>query len=247
MRYLPRDVPAPLNRCERMRRLPTPPFPYCAMNTEQARFNMIEQQIRPWDVLDPSVLALLAIVKREDFVPPEHRALAFMDLEVPLAEGQCMLSPKVEARLLQELVLHKHERVLEIGTGSGHMAALLAHKAQQVVSLEIRPALARQARINLQRAAVVNVDVREASGATDLAHDAAFDAIVLSGSVAEVPQALLEQLKPGGRLIAIVGQEPVMQALLVTRSAAAGFGRTQLFDTVAPRLDGFGEPSRFRF
>ena len=116
------------------------------MNIEQARFNMIEQQIRPWDVLDQSVLSLLSVVKREDFVPEAHRNLAFMDLEVPLPEGQCMLSPKVEARLLQELQVHKHERVLEIGAGSGHMAALLAHKAQHVTTLEIRPALARFSR-----------------------------------------------------------------------------------------------------
>ncbi len=226
---------------------PAPGHLFRPMNTEHARFNMIEQQIRPWDVLDPVVLALLAIVKREDFVPPEHRALAFVDMEVPLDEGQCMLSPKVEARLLQELALRKHEHVLEVGTGSGHMAALLAHRAQHVLTLEIRPALARQARINLQRAAVVNVEVREADGAHGLAELAPFDAIVLSGSVAAVPQGLLEQLKPGGRLVAIVGSEPVMQARLFTRSATSGFSSTELFDTVAPRLDGFSEPSRFRF
>ncbi|HEY1391866.1 MAG TPA: protein-L-isoaspartate O-methyltransferase, partial [Methylibium sp.] len=176
------------------------------MNIEQARFNMIEQQIRPWDVLDTSVLSLLAIVKREDFVPAAQRALAFMDLEVPLADGQVMLSPKVEARMLQELAPARHELVLEVGTGSGYMAALLAHKAQRVVSLEIRPKLAAFARQNLQRAAVLNVEVREADGAKGYAAEAPFDAIVLSGSVAEVPQALLNQLKIGGRLIAIVGE-----------------------------------------
>lgn len=218
------------------------------MNVEQARFNMIEQQIRPWDVLDPSVLSLLAIVRREDFVPAAHRALAFMDLEVPLAEGQRMLAPKVEARLLQELSPAKHERVLEVGTGSGHMAALLAHKAQRVISLEVRPALARQARINLQRAAVVNVEVRDADGAEGLADEAPFDCILLSGSVAKVPQALFDQLKPGGRLAAIVGEEPVMRAMLYTRSATGdGLRAVELFDTVAPRLDGFGEAPRFRF
>jgi protein-L-isoaspartate(D-aspartate) O-methyltransferase len=217
------------------------------MNIEQARFNMIEQQIRPWDVLDGSVLSLLAVVRREDFVPPEHRALAFMDLEVPLPEGQCMLAPKVEARLLQELDVHKHERVLEIGAGSGFMAALLAHKAQQVLSLEIRPALAAFAIANLRRAAVSNAEVRCANGAENVADGAPYDAILLSGSVAEVPHGLLAQLKPGGRLVAIEGFEPVMRAVQYTRNTAEGWHKTVLFDTVAPRLQGFGEPSAFVF
>ncbi|HEU4458086.1 MAG TPA: protein-L-isoaspartate O-methyltransferase [Methylibium sp.] len=217
------------------------------MNIEQARFNMIEQQIRPWDVLDPSVLSLLAVVRRESFVPADCKALAFADMELPLAEGQRMLSPKVEARLLQELGLRRHERVLEIGTGSGHMAALLAHQAREVITLEIRPALAHQAMLNLQRAAVVNAEVREADGVRGLPDEAPFDAIVLSGSVAQLPEALLAQLKTGGRLIAIVGDEPVMRAVLATRRGPEAFERVELFDTVAPRLDGFGEPSRFRF
>ncbi len=217
------------------------------MNLEQARFNMIEQQIRPWEVLDASVLELLAIVKREQFVRPEHRALAFMDMELPLPDGQRMLAPRVEARLLQELALQRHERVLEIGAGSGHMAALLAHKAQHVISLEIRPALAAFAADNLRRAAVVNAEVRHADGARGLPGDGPFDAILLSGSVADVPATLLAQLKPGGRLAAIVGQEPMMRAVLVTRSGADAFHRAALFDTVAPRLDGFAEASKFSF
>ena len=217
------------------------------MNIEQARFNMIEQQIRPWDVLDSSVLSLLAEVRREDFVPEAHRALAFMDLEVPLPEGQSMLAPKVEARLLQELAVHKHERVLEIGAGSGYMAALLAHKAQHVTTLEIRPALARYAAERLRRAAVTNAEVLEADGVQGLPERAPFDVILLSGSVSAVPQALLDQLKTGGRLAAIVGQEPVMRAVLGRRSAPDAFHRVELFDTVAPRLQGFGEPSAFSF
>ncbi|MDE2160119.1 MAG: protein-L-isoaspartate O-methyltransferase [Burkholderiales bacterium] len=217
------------------------------MNIEQARFNMIEQQIRPWDVLDPGVLELLAVVKREDFVPPEHRALAFVDTEVPLPAGQCMLAPKVEARLLQELAVHKHERVLEIGAGSGYMAALLAHKAQHVITLEIDAALARLATANLQRAGVMNATVIHADGAIGWPGEAPFDVIVLSGSVAEVPDALLAQLKVGGRLSAIVGFEPVMRAVLITRSGDQGLERRVLFDTVAQRLQGFAEPSRFNF
>lgn len=217
------------------------------MNIEQARFNMIEQQIRPWDVLDQGVLSLLAVVKREDFVPAAYRSLAFVDTEVPLPHGQFMLAPKVEARLLQELEVHKHERVLEIGAGSGHMAALLGHKAQQVTTLEIVPELADLARSNLQRARVMNVNVRQADGSRGLPEEGPFDVILLSGSVAEVPQPLLSQLKVGGRLAAVVGQQPIMRATLVTRSAEHGFSSVELFDTVAPRLSGFDEPSRFRF
>ncbi len=217
------------------------------MNIEQARFNMIEQQIRPWDVLDPAVLSLLGAVRREDFVPAAHRSMAFVDTEVPLPDGQCMLAPRVEARLLQELALHKHERVLEVGAGSGFMAALLAHRSQHVTTLELRPALARMASANLRRAGVMNATVRELDGAHGLPAEAPFDAIVLSGSVAAVPQQLLDQLKLGGRLVAIVGGQPVMQAVLYTRDSEQGCAKEILFDTVAPRLSGFAEPSRFRF
>ena len=219
------------------------------MNIEQARFNMIEQQIRPWEVLDQSVLSLLSIVKREDFVPPAMRALAFVDTQVPLPHGRSMLEPKVEARVLQELAVQRHERVLEIGAGSGYMAALLAHKAQHVTTVEIDPELARFAGDNLRRARVMNVRVVEGDASAGLIVDGPFDVIVLSGSVAEVPRALLGQLKPGGRLSAIVGQLPMMHAVLVTRGADEGAGHStvELFDTVAPRLIGFGEPSRFTF
>jgi protein-L-isoaspartate(D-aspartate) O-methyltransferase len=217
------------------------------MNIEQARFNMIEQQIRPWDVLDPGVLSLLSMVRREDFIAPAYRAMAFVDTEVPLPEGQSMLAPRVEARLLQELALHKHERVLEIGAGSGFMAALLAHRSQHVTSLEIRPALVRLAADNLRRAGVMNAVVREADGSRGFVAEAPFDAILLSGSVYAVPQQLLDQLKIGGRLAAIVGEQPVMRATLYTRSSEQGFAQRVLFDTVAPRLEGFDEPSRFRF
>jgi protein-L-isoaspartate(D-aspartate) O-methyltransferase len=217
------------------------------MNTEQARFNMIEQQIRPWDVLDQSVLSLLAVVKREDFVPPAYRALAFVDTEVPLPCGQSMLAPKVEARLLQELSVHKHERVLEVGTGSGYMAALLAHKAQHVVTLEIHPELVEIAQANLRRDGSMNVSVRQADGSRGLPDEGPFDAILLSGSVAEVPPGLLAQLKVGGRLAAVVGQLPIMRATLFTRSSEHDFASVELFDTVAPRLSGFEEPPRFKF
>ena len=217
------------------------------MNTELARRNMIEQQIRPWEVLDQDVLSLLAVVRREEFVPPAYRALAFVDTEVPLPGGQCMLAPKVEARLLQDVAVQPHERVLEIGAGSGHMAALLAHRAEHVTTLEILPQLAELAAANLRRAGVNNVRVVDADGARGLPGAGPFHAIVLSGSVAAVPQTLLDQLAVGGRLIAVVGNEPVMRATLVTRVGEREFRSTELFDTVAQRLVGFDEPPRFRF
>ena len=217
------------------------------MSIEQARFNMIEQQIRPWDVLDQGVLSLLAVVKREDFVPAEHRAKAFFDTEIPLGHGQFMLAPRVEARFLQELDVRKHERVLEIGTGSGYMAALLAHKAREVVSVELQPELAKAAIANLRRASITNAVVLEGDASKGLPTQGPFDVIVLSGSVAAVPKALLAELKVGGRLIAIVGQEPVMRATIVTRVGEQEFRNVEVFDTVAPRLSGFDEPSRFTF
>ncbi len=219
------------------------------MNVEQARFNMIEQQIRPWNVLDAQVLDLLSVVRREDFVPAAHRALAFADMELPLGSepGQCMLAPKVEARMLQDLAVLPHEKVLEIGTGSGYMAALLGRRAQRVISLEIDAALARQASATLQQAGISNVEVRQADGARGLPADGPFDVIVLSGSVADVPHALLAQLKTGGRLMAIVGELPVMRATLIQRSSGVDYRIQQGWDTVAPRLLNFPEPSRFNF
>ena len=225
------------------------------MNVEQARFNMIEQQIRPWSVVDAHVLELLATVRREEFVPPVHRALAFADLELPLkpgneqatALGQVMLPPRVEARLLQDLRVAKHQKVLEIGTGSGFMAALLGHRAQSVLTLEIDPALAQTAHANLQRAGVLNVEVRVADGArADLSADGPFDAILLSGSVTQLPDQLISLLKPGGQLLAIVGAEPVMRATLVEQGVG-GATITQPWDENVPRLLNFPEPSRFRF
>jgi protein-L-isoaspartate(D-aspartate) O-methyltransferase len=221
------------------------------MNLEQARFNMIEQQIRPWDVLDTDVLHLLSVVKREDFVPLAHKALAFVDMEIPLRntpeQAPCMLAPRVEARMLQDLAVRKHEKVLEIGTGSGYVAALLAHCAQRVISLEIEPELVTRARANLQKAGIHNADVLQADGAKGLPEQGPFDVIVLSGSVAEVPSALLTQLKVGGRLMAIVGELPMMRATLITRTGDAQYTTTQAWDTVAPRLLNFPEHARFTF
>ena len=217
------------------------------MNLELARFNMIEQQIRPWDVLDTSVLHLLALVKREEFVPPAHKALAFVDMEIPLPAGQVMLAPRVEARMLQDVAVQKHEKVLEIGAGSGYMAALLAHRAQRVISLEIDPELVAMARANLQKAGIHNAEVRHGDGAKGVPVEGPFDVIMLSGSVAEVPQVLLAGLKVGGRLAAIVGDEPMMRATFVTRVSDTECRTTQPWDTVAPRLVNFAEHSSFVF
>ena len=216
---------------------------------------MIEQQIRPWEVLDPRVLALLDSVHRENFVPAAHKSLAFADMELPLnqpaVDGQVMLAPKVEARLAQDLLLKPTDAVLEIGTGSGHMAALLASLTQRVVSIEIDEALAQLARENLQKAGIANAEVRcadaAANGFAACSANGPYDAIVLSGSVAEIPSALLALLAPGGRLAAIVGFEPMMRATIVTRTGEASFQTAQPWDTVAPRLRHFPEPSRFRF
>ena len=216
------------------------------MDFEQARFNMIEQQIRPWDVLAPDVLDLLGAVKREDFVPAAYRSLAFTDMEIPLPGGECMLAPRVEARMLQELAPRKHEWVLEIGTGSGFVTALLGHCAAQVMSLEIHPELADAAQQRLRQAGVMNATVRCMDASRELP-PGEFDAIMLTGSVGQIPSALVDRLKPGGRLCAIVGDAPVMRAQLLTRLDGAQSTVVDLFDTVAPRLHGFAEHSRFRF
>jgi protein-L-isoaspartate(D-aspartate) O-methyltransferase len=218
------------------------------MNTqEQARFNMVEQQIRPWQVLDAQVLTVLFNVQRELFVPQAYQAMAYTDTDIPLGHGESMAPPRVAARLMHDLHLTGTEKVLEIGTGSGYMTALLAGRAQRVVSLEINPELASNARNNLQRAGITNVDVRVADGSTGASGDAPFDAIVLGGSVAEVPQALLQQIKVGGHLLAIVGHDHVMAATLFTRTADAAWSSKALWDHTAPRLQGFTEPTRFKF
>lgn len=217
------------------------------MNIEQARFNMIEQQIRPWEVLDPQVLDLLFVVKREDFTPEAYRNLAFADLEIPLGDGQIMLAPKIEAKLLQEVTLKKTDKVLEIGTGSGYMAALLAARAEHVVSVEIRPEMAATARANLERAGVGNVTVEVGNGANGWSARGPYDVIVLSGAVPAIPAGLLAQLRVGGRLAAIVGQAPAMEAQLVTCTAEGVYSTINLFETVVPPLDGFAAASTFTF
>ena len=219
-------------------------------DTRTARFNMIEQQIRPWNVLEADILEALTLVRREDFVPEQHRALAFADTELPLGHGQFMLAPRLEARLLQDLHVEPTDTVLEIGTGSGYMAALLGHRAHHVLSLELVPELADAAHHRLRDAGVRNVEVRIADGALHGEggiEGGPFDVILLSGSVAQVPPWLLSQLRVGGRLAAIVGDLPMMRMTLVRRNSATDFLTTPPWDTVAPRLQGFAELPQFRF
>lgn len=217
------------------------------MNYEQARFNMVEQQIRPWEVLDQTVLDLLYVVPREEFVPPAYRTLAFSDMEIPLGEGQTMWAPKIEARVLQELSVKKSDRVLEIGTGSGYFTALLAHRAAHVQSVEIKPALAEFGRANLARHGAVNATVEAGDAARGWAQDATFDVIALTGSTPVLPDAFVKQLAPGGRLFAVVGDAPVMVARIVTCTAPGVLSTVDLFETQLTPLVNCEQPPRFRF
>lgn len=217
------------------------------MNIEQARFNMIEQQIRPWNVLDQDVLDLLHVVKREQFVPEAYKSLAFVDSEIPLPAGEAMFTPKVEARIMQELQVKKHETVLEIGAGSGYMAALLAHKARHVVSVEIVPELAELAKRNLAAAGVVNVSVELGNGAEGWSNGAPFDVIVISGALELLPEAFLKQVKVGGRIFSIVGEAPVMTAQVTQRVSDTAYDTVKVFETNVKPLQAAPVPSRFTF
>ena len=217
------------------------------MNIEQARFNMIEQQIRTWEVLDPVVLDLLFEVKREEFVPPEYRGVAFADLEIPLGHGESMMPPKVEARILQEVGVQPHEEVYEVGTGSGYLTALLARRARHVTSAEIYPDLREHAAANLRAAGVSNVTLLEGDSARAPLSESAFDVIVLTGSTPVLPQAFLDRLKPGGRLFAVMGDPPAMKAVLVREPVPGAFQHRELFETVVKPLVNCAQPARFRF
>ena len=217
------------------------------MNFEQARSNMVEQQIRTWEVLDQAVLDLLYVVTREDFVPPSYRTLAFVDMEIPIGEGEKMMAPKLEARIVQELAPHKNERVLEVGTGSGYLTALLAHRAAHVHSVEIRPALAAFGRDNLERHGADNVSLEIGDAAHGWPSGAPYDVVVLTGSTPLLPTGLLEQLAPGGRLFAVVGEPPAMTARMVVATAPGAWHGTDLFETVIAPLANAERAPRFRF
>ena len=217
------------------------------MNVEQARFNMVEQQIRTWEVLDPQVLDLLFQVKREEFVPPEHRNLAFADLEVPIGHGEAMMQPKVEARIVQELAVQPHEAVYEVGTGSGYLTALLARRARHVTSVEIHGDLKARAQSSLNGAGIANVTLLEGDGARAPLAESAFDVIVLTGSTPVLPQAFLDRLSLGGRIFAVLGDPPVMKAVVVRHPAQGAFQHNELFETLLKPLVNAAQPPRFRF
>ena len=217
------------------------------MNFEQARFNMVEQQIRPWEVLDQDVLDLLMTVKREEFVPAAYRDLAFTEVEIPIGCGQVMLKPVIEGKVLQALRLGKADSVLEIGTGSGYFAALLAARTEWVRTIELEPELVKLASANLARNGVENVVVVQGDGIAGWAERAPYDVIVVSGGLPFVPQALLEQLKVGGRLFAFVGEAPVMKARLVTCEAEGRFRTEDIFETVVPMLKDAPQRDGFSF
>ena len=217
------------------------------MNYETARHHMIEQQLRTCELLNPSIIAQLYSDRRESYVPAAYRALAFADIAIPLGEGDAaMLTPKLEARLLLEANLQGGERVLEIGTGSGHMAALLAERAQQVWTMEINPTLADRARSNLKNAGMDNVTVETGDGLAGLPTHAPFDLIIVSGGLAELPIALLAQLTPGGRLLAFVGTAPVMHLRRVIRQSEGADVCTDLLETTVPTLHNSSSP-KFSF
>jgi protein-L-isoaspartate(D-aspartate) O-methyltransferase len=217
------------------------------MNIEQARFNMIEQQIRPWNVLDTDILDLLHVVKREQFVPAAYQNLAFADAEIPLPGGESMLNPKIEARALQEIGLKKHETVLEIGAGSGYMAALMAHRAAKVTTVEVNPEIKELAEKNLAKAGIANVTVELGNGAAGWDKGAPYDVIVISGALEVLPEAFLKQVKVGGRIAAIVGEPPAMEFNIVTRTGENSWNTVKVFETNVKYLAGAPAVSHFQF
>ena len=221
------------------------------MNLEQARNNMVEQQIRTWEVLDQSVLDLLYAVPREEFTPPSCRNLAFTDFEIPIGEGERMWAPKLEARVLQELAPKRSDRVLEVGTGSGYLTALLAHRSAHVYSVEIRPALAAFGRANIERHGLDNVTLAVGDGLRvvpqEFSHRGPYDVVVLTGSVPLLPRAVVEWLAPGGRAFAVVGEDPVMTAKIITCTTPGALRTVELFETLLAPLANCEQPSRFTF
>ena len=217
------------------------------MNIELARRNMVEQQVRPWDVIDQNVLDALYAVHREEYVPPAYRSLAFADLEIPLGRGQTMLRPPLEARIVQTLALRPSDRVLEVGTGSGFMAALLASRAAHVYSVEIDPELKAFGEANLARAGVRNVTVEQGDAARGWSKHAPYDVIILTGSVPVLPEEFQRQLAPGGRLFAVVGDAPAMTARLVTAIGSGVANSVDLFETCIAPLAHAPQPERFHF
>lgn len=217
------------------------------MDFERARFNMIEQQIRPWEVLDQRVLDVLFQVRREDFVPPTYRELAFADMEIPLGHGERMLQPKVEARMVQALAPAENDRILEVGTGSGYMTALLATLGGHVYSVDIVPEFTGAAAKRLSAHGFRNVTLDTGDAALGWDKHGPYDAIVLTGSVPMLPEGFKASLKTGGRLLAVIGEPPVMEAQLITSAGEGAYNSVGLFETCITPLRNAPRPGRFVF
>jgi protein-L-isoaspartate(D-aspartate) O-methyltransferase len=217
------------------------------MDVERARFNMIEQQIRTWEVLDQRVLDLLFKLRREDFVPDPYRALAFADMGIPIGHGESMLQPKQEARMLQELTIKQHDQVLEIGTGSGYMTGLLASFAAHVYSVDIQPEFTRNAAAKLARNGISNITLDTGDAALGWNKQGSYDAILITGSLPILPETFKASLKPGGRLLAVIGEPPVMEAQLITNMGDGAYNAVGLFETCIAQLKNARQPERFVF
>lgn len=218
-----------------------------AVLREQSRINMIEQQIRTWDVLDSAVLALLKKLPREDFVPKQYRGLAFADIETPLGYGQLMLAPKIEGRILQALAIKKTDKVLEVGTGSGYLTALMALQSKHVDSIEAKSKLSAQAAKNIAAQSISNVSLMVGDGLQGNVAGAPYDVIVYTGALPLAPSHVERQLAVGGRMFVVLGEAPVMEATLVTRISEDVFEREALFETCLPVLENAPQPERFEF
>lgn len=217
------------------------------MNLEQARYNMIEQQIRPWDVLDQTVLDLLARVPRDEYVPLAYRNMAYADTTIPLDHGQVMMAPKIEARLLQSLAIRPTDNILEVGTGSGFLTALLANIGRHVFSIDIFPDFVDQAHKKLAKHGIHNVTLEQGDGSRRWTQGAPFDVVAITGSLALLPESYKNILRTNGRLFVVLGQAPVMEAVLVTRVSEEGWRRESLFETELPMLINAEQPSQFSF
>jgi protein-L-isoaspartate(D-aspartate) O-methyltransferase len=215
------------------------------MNLEQARYNMIEQQIRPWEVLDQKVLDLLTQVPREEFVPAVYRNLAFTDIAIPLDHGKSMLPPKIEARMLQALEIQAEDEILQVGTGSGYVAALLASLGSHVTSVDIHADLQEQAKQRLADNNIQNVTMETGDAAQGWNPNRSYDVITIMGSLPILPESFQLSLNKGGRLFAFVGDAPLIEAVLITRVGENEWSREVLFETDVPELENASQPERF--
>ncbi|MFQ5470948.1 MAG: protein-L-isoaspartate O-methyltransferase [Gammaproteobacteria bacterium] len=217
------------------------------MGLEQARFNMIEQQIRTWNVLDENVLNLLDQFPREDFVPAEYRNLAYADIAIPIGHEQVMLHPKHEAHMLQALSLHETDKILEVGTGTGYLTAMLAEAGGHVFSVDIEPDFITLAEKILQKHGITNVTLEVGDASRGWSNDTLFDVIVITGSLPVLPDSFQNTLNRGGRMFAIVGESPVMEAVLIRRTGNNEYHRESLYETDIPMLKNAEQTSRFTF